>query len=422
MAFMIRPCELRAKANGIQHLARIPVLYDRSYRCHVPASQYLLDLGTGRWVRRQADRKAHTPSAYARPRAPSDGSILTYGRQVEHFITQCERRHINWRILNYQELLDQYISPMVQRNLAPSTINGRLHTAVDFLTWAANAGERGAFEAITETIASDPRKSTGARLRLVGGVRPHPEDLRLPAPSAIEEWLTYLQQRDSHTARVDALMCWTVLQTGLRAQEILRLRVTCLQPVKAPGPNDRYVTLLVQYGTKGGRKPSDPEALGKARRITLSLNALEKLRDYACGRRKVALQTFRRRNPDAAQPRELFLSPDTGGPISYRTFWGKWKIGPLPLQQWSPHLGRHTWACYTLMDEIRPIADAVSRGNSNLAGVVQSHFDHVLTTLIKPQLGHISVETTEMYLRWACAQLQVSRAHREYADWLDEVL
>ncbi|MDX5953079.1 MULTISPECIES: tyrosine-type recombinase/integrase [Azospirillum] len=380
-----------------------------------------MDIGRGRWIRGNENCEAHAPSAYARKRIPSDGSIVTYGRQIEHFITHCERRRINWRELDYQGVLDRYVNPMVCGRLAPSTINGRFHTAVDFLTWAANAEERGPFEVVVEVVASDPRKSAAPRRRLVGGVRPDPGDLSLPERSAIEEWLTYLQTRDSHTANVDALMCWTLLRTALRAEEILRLRVSCLQPVKKPGPHDHDATLLVQYGTKGGRKPNDPEARGKPRRIILSLRALERLQDYARGRRKIALRTFLRKNPGAAEPRELFLSPDTGGPIAYRTFWGKWKVGPVPLPQWSPHLGRHTWACYTLLDELYPMAEAVSRGGLELAGLVQPHFDHVITTLIRPQLGHISAETTEMYLKWVAAQLQVSRAHREYANWLDRM-
>lgn len=422
MAFMIMPCELRAAAIGTQLLARIPVLYDLKYRCHAPASRYLLDIGIGRWVRRKENREAHTPSAYARPRVPSDGSITTYGRQLENFITHCERHHIEWRELDYQELLDQYINPMKRGKLAPSTVNGRLHTAVDFLDWAAHAGERGPFKVVAEAVASDPRKSSTPRCRLVGSVRSHPEDLWLPDRSAIEEWLIYIQNRDSHTANVDALMCWTLLQTGLRAEEVLRLRVSCLRPVKAPGPHDHYATLLIQYGTKGGREPGDREARGKPRRIMLSLKALEKLQDYAHGRREIALRTYRRKNPGATEPKELFLSPDTGGPIAYRTFWGKWKIGPVPLPQWSPHLGRHTWACYTLLDEVFPMGVGVAYNVPDLPRLVQSHFEHILTTLIKPQLGHISSETTEMYLRWLTTQIQVSPAHREYANWLDGVL
>ncbi len=232
MAFIIMPCKLRATTIGTQDLARIPVLYDRNYQCHAPASQYLMDIGRGRWIRGNENCEAHAPSAYARKRIPSDGSIVTYGRQIEHFITHCERRRINWRELDYQGVLDRYVNPMVCGRLAPSTINGRFHTAVDFLTWAANAEERGPFEVVVEVVASDPRKSAAPRRRLVGGVRPDPGDLSLPERSAIEEWLTYLQTRDSHTANVDALMCWTLLRTALRAEEILRLRVSCLQPVK----------------------------------------------------------------------------------------------------------------------------------------------------------------------------------------------
>ncbi|CAO3372792.1 tyrosine-type recombinase/integrase [Azospirillum argentinense] len=421
MAFLFKPCERKAAALGTSKLARIPVLYDRHYHCHAPASRYLIDLGTGRWIRRRNNNEARAPTEYSTIRLPSDGSVLTYARQLEDFITQCERRRIDWQTVDYKRLNDLYKTPMMRGNLAPSTINGRFNTAVDFLTWAAHKGERKYFEVLVEKCSTDAFRLNQPRWRLQGKVRSHPKDLSLPDLASIEEWLEYLQRRDSHTAKVDALMVWTLLQTALRANELIRLRVTCLNPVKSPHPNSAYSTILVQYGTKGGREPGEVTQRGKPRFIQISNVTLQRLNDYIQGRRQIALRTFRRNNPNSVEPPEVFLSPDTGQPLAYRTFWGKWKIGPLPISQWSPHLGRHTWACYTLLDEVRPKVTTTSQDH-NLASCIFPYFDTVLYTQIASQLGHISTETTQMYLRWVTDHLQISKMHREYGNWLDKAL
>lgn len=111
----------------------------------------------------------------------------------------------------------------------------------------------------------------------------------------------------------------------------------------------------------------------------------------------------------------LFLGEDSGRPISAPTLYEAWTSGPtLPFKGWSPHGGRHYYACKTLMDRLQ-------RQTIRGPHTVTSTAEEIITLVLKPQLGHISTETTQIYLRWIQRLFTDAPMHVSYVEALENI-
>lgn len=438
MAFMIIPSHERSTEIGIAHLAHVPVIWSAQWQLIEEASEYLIARSQGQWSPRNLES-----STYSHQYKPAENSIVSYGRDLENFLTYCERRRLDWRKLDYQALLEFYQEDMQtgraakeKAPLAPSTINRRVGTVCDFLGFAASTGRRGGF-AVSYSSYFEKSKSSqnGKNHRRVGRVRRRPDDLRLPSRQEIKNWLEGV--RDSHRGPVGItayLMCRMAIETGMRAEEIIMLRADEIpDPFSATEvrPGKQSLSLEIMHGTKGGRKAGDKEKIGKKRRIRISRNWLARLHDYKRITRQIALQKFRERQRNDGLPRELFLSPVTGQRYSYDRFREFWiqrglRQTTLPYADWTPHCGRHAWACYRLLDlfdsefaKLRIETGTIAPEQVPRVSFVNSIGQSLISTEIKPFMGHVSQETTELYLRWVAGAFGSDQYVRDWSNFLD---
>lgn len=440
---MIVPDRKRAAELNIDHLSHVPVIWTRDWKLFEDALDYLIARATGRWVPGQGQK-----SLYAYPRAPSENSLYAYGRDLEHFLTYCERHGLDWRSISYAELLETYQGDMKcgsysvrKKPLAPSTINRRMSTVGDFLTFGATFGLRQPFEVGYETIFNPKaeRRTSGNQYeicRRIGRVRDDPDDLRLPTRLEMKNWLDGIKAGHPGLVGITAyLMCRSAVETGMRAEEVVMFRADQL-----PNPNNKdrnkpdaqSISIKICFGTKGGRKAGDPEKRGKARSIPMGRDWLGRLHDYKRITREVALRKFRKLNPGKADPKELFLSPYTGESYSYERFREFWvqsglQIKTIPYVGWSPHGGRHAWACYQVLEQLNTELDrlkidaALTGGAGHVPSVtwVNQMAGTLIDQFIRPVLGHVSEKTTERYLRWLRRQVEAEHYTKQWSHWLD---
>lgn len=342
------------KRLGLQRYAHVPFILGDDLEYLDEINRFLRERALGVW---SLGRGAHSP--YATGTRLSENSIIAYARDLENFWTYVEVAKLPWQEITYIELLETYEADLASgrwtvrgKALTASTINRRVDRAVEFLSWAAQKGLREELKNTTKTTSRSfangtsikaTRHSTQSRSGRKSIVHQH---MRLPTQSEIEKWLSEIKSRRGRTM---ALACETILKTGLRRTELVLLRAAQL-----PDPElvnlDRPARMEICYGTKGQRNPSDPEFKGKARTLRFDRDFLVKLNNYRQLGRSYALEKYRRRNPGKPAPLQLFLNEKNGDPINADQLYRAWKNAKsLPFPGFSPHKGRHVFACYTLL-------------------------------------------------------------------------
>lgn len=132
---------------------------------------------------------------------------------------------------------------------------------------------------------------------------------------------------------------------------------------------------------------------------------------------------FRLRRPGDALPLELFLSEQTGEPITPSALYKSWHdCASLPFKGFSPHIGRHTFACLTLLRLIRDETALIERSVHLVPkAVVFQHATNLIDIYIRPVLGHVSSATTERYLDWVADHLLVAEHCAAWGRYLEGV-
>lgn len=211
-----------------------------------------------------------------------------------------------------------------------------------------------------------------------------------------------------------------VLATGCRREETLLFRAADL-----PDPGgvalDAPAKMRVIYGTKGGRSPGDPEKVGTGRTLRFSRDFLIELHDYKRLRRPFALSKWRAANPGRTAPVELFLNDRTGLPFTPNHFARLWRSSSeLPFAGFTPHAGRHFFACTTLLQLLKEESAAVSALHSTLPrSMVMQNAENLVNLYLRPVMGHVDQETTERYLSWVADRLWVAPYRFSWSAELD---
>jgi hypothetical protein len=141
MAFLFRRDRKYLIEAGFEALAHVPFLLngDMSY-----ADEF------NRFLRERALLDWHPNNRHGEPtarvRALSENTIWALGRDLENFLTYTEANSLNWRTIDFQEILRTYQADQLNgswsergASLAPNTINRRVGYVCEFLSWA---GER----------------------------------------------------------------------------------------------------------------------------------------------------------------------------------------------------------------------------------------------------------------------------------------
>jgi integrase len=419
--------------SGFQHLSKIPFVISGARGYHREASWYLRDRALLAWT---PGNNQHNG------RYPTRQSLSTYASSLVDFLDWCAESSRDWHVVEYtNDLVHGYQHQMGSglwsasgKPLSAQTINMRVSEAMRFLQWSAARSLRKPFDAITvtRTLSLPSHQHAGKNMQKevevrAGKVRPDPVTLRMPTAPEVARWLKTVGIEKGPTK---ALMCDLILQTAIRREEACQWRVDTLpESRKDWNIKGDTVTVKLEYGTKGGKTTDENgDERGPSRHIDMPLAMAERLDDYRKNVRPRNRSNFVRTNSTTsaerrelakANPRQLFLSDSNGRPIQDHTLYDAWtNVSYLPFEGWSPHGGRHFWACTTLLSVIKKNAAALG---SVLNAATNSNWitgcaNDTMMMKIKPQLGHVSGATTEQYLIWvlnASAQVDLNDGYQD---------
>nr|WP_315468599.1 site-specific integrase [uncultured Undibacterium sp.] len=414
---------------GFKSIARVPCIFNENWNYQREASWYLRDRSRGEAL-----------NLGEQTRYPTKQSLETFGRAICNFLEWCvwssrpwqEVDYFNDLINGYQKHMESGVFSIRKKPLSASTINSRIDETCNFLKWAARKGLRGSFKVQVQNMNLRlPSRGVGNAylkegISRVGQVRADPLVLKIPSDEEVERWLDCVKLEKGETK---ALMCEIIIKTAIRREECVQWRIWTL-------PEDRRswdivgdkITLKVEYGAKGSKRlDGDGVEVGPSRQIVIPLELAERIhyyREYV--RPKIRMkfvnaasnETERRQRMRNIEKR-LFLSEYDGEPISGKMLWKAWsEVSIKPYREWSPHLGRHFWCCRTLLNFYLERQKQLAKGVVITGDWITGNAQSDLLTIIKPQLGHLDVKTTNTYLRW----LQRLALGARYTDeWIENL-
>jgi integrase len=378
-----------------------------------------------------------------RPRYPTKKTLENIANHLSNFIEWMQWKSADWRALDYTGGVMAYQSDMFSgqwaaegSGLSAGTVNNRIGEACSFLKWAAHRRLRDQFKLVSAPVNKRGKSGTSSVGHLpneikarAGGFRSDPGILRLPTEEEVLRWLRDVRLRRGPTK---ALMCTLVLETAIRIQEAVQWRVDTLpldqrQWVVIGG----NVQVTICYGAKGPKRHPDSDE-GPPRIISVPISLAKKLDTYRSLRRVVLhgrwVQAAKSKSEMQSRrlqpmPNRLFLSDYTGRPFTDQAFYSGWKNVPsLPYKEWSPHLGRHYWACITLLRSQQEKAASIGKQLDQLPDDwITSQATTDIQLIIRPQLGHVSDETSQLYLKWIHGAVSLTKYTLEYHDLLDRI-
>lgn len=396
----------------------LPVIFDRRPGMQRLALRFLIDLAYAKW---RFPEGFHEKAGAKRP---ARKSMHATAERLANFLDWAERRTLDLHSCNYNQGIARYQQEMLSGvwsrhgdALAPATINVRVDVAVQYLRWMADIGERTQFDVLTKEVTQsygrhdNSRRSTKTMVVREGRIQPKPKVLALPTKPQVIEWLNKGKELEGPTF---ALMAQSILRTGIRLKETVCLRVDSLpldpadwEVVNPTQPTHlQEVVIKLEWGCKGGalwQCPNTGDELKNGRNIRVPLTLAQEWHQYRLKARVKAVAKRleglkgKQREELAASLVHLFLRDDDGHRWNGKALYDAWCSVPREFAgKWHPHIGRHWWACMTLWDEIQRL-DTDGRSKENLLSIIR--------TRIQPQLGHVSEETTLLYLRWVINQL-----------------
>lgn len=422
--------------RGFGRVAHVPFIFDSRWKFHRESSTYLIERASGTWP--------HTKDSYVR-RYPTKKSLQSFADSLVNFLDWAEMRSVDWRTASYTEdLFERYQREMTNGSwsakgepLSPVTVNRRVDEACSFLTWAAARGLREEFNVLTEIVSrrndvatsSHGHRAWQSKVR-IGRVRPNPKDLRLPTDAEIGKWIRGVEIQRGYTK---ALMCRLLLDTAIRREEAAAWRIDTLpERIEVWEIVGDQVKVTIKYGCKGqGYGEDHGDKIGPSRNIWMSLSMAHEIHEYRRGLRLASRAKWVRAAPTKEDQRvriirpspHLFISEATGERITAKSLYEAWTGGrDLPFSGWSPHGGRHWWACKLLLREHQKRMTKLGAA----VGVVPLDWisGNGLTDiqiLIRPQLGHVNKATSELYVRWVAKILETEGLQIAYQDLLDDI-
>jgi len=423
MAFLFRRDREFLARHGFDAVAHVPFLLNGDLSYADEANRFLRERALLDW---HPSNRSGEPTA--KVRTPAENTIFALARDLENFLSYVDVNDSDWRSLDYLQILrtyqaDQLSGAWSERGepLAPATINRRVGTVCEFLSWAGDRGLRPSFRVMgsRSTVRDRSGTATANRYRDVvgraGRVRERVERLRIPTVAEIDAWLGEVEAR---RGKAKALVCRTILETGMRLEEVALLRADQLPDPDSVLPG--YPARMdICYGTKGFRQVGDSEKKGKARTLRFGVTFLHVLDDYRRLRRARALAAFRRTHPSERLPQVLFLGDD-GAPLTKKVIYNAWiRCERLPFPGWSPHAGRHAFACLLLLRLIHEESERIGQSATILPrSALIGQATDLIATYIRPVLGHVSEQTTGRYLEWVADHFLVAEHRAAWARYL----
>lgn len=398
MVKMFRPDSDRLRCLGFDSVAEVPVLFDNAGRYCRAHNRYLRERALG-----EAGLGSH--GDFDEPIIPLPKTIENVTRYLGVFIDWCDFRKVDWRTLGYRSGVLRFQNDMAfgrwspsGRKLAAGTANQRADAITSFLTWAADRGLRPAFKVAYKimTRQSAGQGTVSVRLRPGRLKQSNSDEVEkvtfLPRPEEVPKWLQAVREKRGYSKYLASRF---VVETGVRLFETVAVTVDqipskeMLEQLANAGQTTAPITLVV---TKGSRP----------RTISVAIAFVMEIRLWIEGKRLRLLYLWDKREHSAPSSR-LFLSDardHEGTPISEARLYDCFhNVKPRPVK-WNPHFGRHTYACFYVLYAIEYEAKSAGRALSKMgADWIVARGGWYFKTLRK-QLGHLSEETTDLYLRW----------------------
>lgn len=408
-------------------LAHLPFILDSRPGYHRLGNAYLVDRGLGLWG---PESRNQGPTGHI----PTSQSMHSYAQWLANFLEWADRRGVDINVCDYathvagryqNEMLDGLWSRDGQ-GLAPTTVNLRVQQACDFLTWMSDTGRRSAFHIPYDKARLKVGSATssighlGFEVRVrKGKVRQPKRVLRMPSDDEVRHWLGRVHEERGPTC---GLMCETVLLTALRREEVVCIRNDTLPENRkdwlianplAP-PAQQQVRITIRYGTKGPSYGLDHgDKVGPERDILIPLSLANNWDSYRSNARNQAFAARMKGVKGAARLARaqsavhLFLRSSDGMRFQGTELYNAWTGVEPPITGWSPHQGRHWWACSVLWRELKKHQNTAHLSNETAAALLESTALSIIRLQIQPQLGHAHDTTTMVYLRWVMDMLGV---------------
>lgn len=441
---------------GFGKVAHIPVIFDNEPGYARLPSRFLIDRALGAW-----DPKWR--GARPNPQPPSRVSMKNFAHWLCNALEWAGIRRIDLMTADYTNILiSRYQEEMLRgiwssrgEPLSAETVNARVQIALEFQMWGSDKGLREHLLIPTVTRSytvgshknskSHDAKTIEARK---GKVKVNKRTLAFPPDEEIKAW----QQRiygETGVGMTQGLMVEHILNTAIRREELACWRVDTLpldpKQWRVTNPSQpeevQQIALEIRYGTKGREFYIDEfgDKVGPQGTIHVPLWLAKRIHAYRNKDRLLALKQVTKGVRDLAKVRRiheqsvhLYLNPKTGtrytGAQIYE-FWTKVE-GP---EHWSPHMGRHWWACQYLWQKMQEHVALIKQ----LQGIANPDADHPLVHALRdtvptviqleilPQLRHVSAATTEIYLLWLFNQLRVpldlTRKWQEEDEMAEEI-
>lgn len=427
-------------AAGYGKVAHLPFIMDSRPGYHRDGSRYLIDRGLGIWSPNQEGTEPCQP--------PTPLSIDSYAHWLANFLEWADKRGVSLTTCTYEDDIygryqKELLSGIWSRDgigLSAVTVNTYVKQACDFVCWMGFKGLRTAFHVPTTTRVSgrgEATSSQGHRSQIVevrqGKVRQPKRRLKMPPDDAVHQWLESVYKKRGISL---GLMCECVLQSAMRRREILGMRINSLPLDRAdwhisnPTAEERdlLVLICIKYGAKGSSGGVDHgDKIGPERLINIPLHLAEAIHRYRQTVRPRLLKIWVKgvAGADAQRARRdesvhLFLDEQTGRRIQSWQFYNAWTAGNLPFDGWSPHLGRHWWACSTLWRDIKFHEDVLRSGGKHSSALIASVAKDIIRLKIQPQLGHSHDSTSFIYLQWVADMLGVALPE-QYQRHMDDL-
>lgn len=436
------------EGKGFAPVAALPFIMDDRPGYHRIANQFLIDIGIGEW--NVATRGAVDTSAMR----PTESTMRNYAHWLKNYLEYCQVRGKDPLKANYHiDLIQSYQGEMISGSwsrdnvgLKGKTVNARVDVACMFLLWAVDKGLREPFHIpkVRRTLVVDSSHSSGARTTKTvegrrGKVRESKRRLGFPDEKEIGAWLTQVRE----TCPVEGLIAEHILETAVRRAEAAAWRVDTLplDPGKwvvvnrnAPIEN-QAVVILLRYGTKGhGYGEDHGDKIGPEDNILLPMPMALKLHEYRQKVRPNALTIALRKATNAREAEtlrkdavHLFLNPANGERYTGQKIYDFWTRDNAGCPRgWSPHLARDFWACSVLWKHLTQQQALIDHAVKNQADpsvlkILTLDIMGFIQLTIRPQLRHVNLETTLLYVQWVSDRLGVNlNFHENYMQQVSE--
>jgi hypothetical protein len=421
---------------GYPKLAFCPYLIDEDGSYLPEASQYLRERSLGEWIPRIGQDGPEARTAVVQ----TSKSRESMARRLIEFLRWCQRNERDWRTVSYlDDLLGEWQPGLLlgtestsRRKLKNETVNGLLNEAVLFSTWSAIRKYREPFHVLTKPTRvqrsagnrSHSHRKLATQVRQ-GALPPIPSLLTLPTDDQLRQWLSQV-----HLLRgpVKRLECETIIRTGMRITECNELLVTDV-PAKVNGQwprdvlEDDKVRVWLHRGVKGQKVHTGSLESVKPRHVYLPLDLADRIDHYVKEGRSTLIQRAiqkiedkeeRQRRMRAPKSQRLWIGEVSGRPFTTGMLYKAWTSVPSCPENWHPHSGRDFFAVDTLVSYMR--AKVEQNRLNKLSGLrdlawLDGLMRDQIRILLSPLLGHVSEETSMIYLKAAKRRLVEEFSH-----------